>query len=133
MIKTIKKINYAKTAELLMMEFPSDLSYHLQNLIEHFKYEIFVVDQQRGRCYFSEKVITIPVWAFKHGKEYLDWYLSHELAHAYAGPFAKHGPLFMKKLKEICPANAIHLELGYKPRNAAAAGISAPIIIAFDL
>lgn len=87
-------------------------------------WNIYVVNQSRGRCWFKAQVITIPTFAIKHGKGYCTWYISHELAHSYAGILAKHGPLFMRELIRICPAEYIHLETGYKPRLAIAAGIS---------
>lgn len=84
----------------------------------------FVVEQNRGRCYHLHRVITIPLWVIrstKPGKKI--WYVSHELAHTYTYG-DKHGQRFMAKLREICPEDAQHWEIGYKPRAAIAAGIS---------
>ena len=113
-------IDHSKTACLLFLDFPP-----MTQLIEE-GWTFYAVDQTRGRCRHNTKTITIPCWAFATEQEapgYLLWYLAHECAHAIAGPFAKHGPLFMEALKRICPAHCIHYELGYKPRNAMAAGI----------
>lgn len=88
-------------------------------------WEIFAVDQQRGRCYYLDKVITVPVWAIQSNKKgYWIYYLSHELAHACCGYDAKHGLQFQEKLKEICPEEYQHYELDYKPAFASAAGIT---------
>lgn len=92
-------------------------------------WKFYAVNQDRGRCYYRHKVITIPVWVIEIRGTKLCWYFSHEMAHAYSyinGTNDVHGPHFMKWLKKICPANCIHHELDYKPRNAAAAGIGKP-------
>jgi hypothetical protein len=96
-------------------------------------WKIYVVDQSRGYCSYTAKIITVPTWAvapqkqhfYKHkGKplQYKQWYIAHELAHAYTAS-AHHGPIFMQRLIDTCPEDSIHFELGYKPRNARAAGI----------
>lgn len=99
----------------------------------HIKYQanmgwrFFPVDQSCGRCFYAEKVITIPLWAIQDKRiGYLVWYVSHEIAHIYAGYRALHGPIFMEWLKKICPKEFQHYEIGYKPRNAVAAGIRKP-------
>ena len=86
-------------------------------------WKIHPVAQTRGRCYFNAKLITIPTWAIDRSIEYKSWYIAHELAHAYDKCKHMHGPEFMEWLKIICPKEFIHYELGYKPRNASAAGI----------
>lgn len=87
-------------------------------------WQFFIVRQNRGRCYYGPKYITIPLWAINRKEHnYWIWYLSHEMAHAYTKG-DNHGQEFMKKLKEICPADCIHFELEYKPQNATIAGIS---------
>lgn len=98
-------------------------------------WKFYAVDQDRGRCYHGSKVITIPTWTIdRRSLDYRVWYISHELSHAFAGWKAHHGPDFMEWLKRICPADCVHHELGYKPRNAAAAGIRKPgEIDIFDL
>lgn len=86
---------------------------------------VFKVSKGRsGYCYCTRKVITIPVHALlspRHG--YDEYYLAHEIAHAKAGKAAAHGPEFMDWLKYLCEPEFLHYELGYKPRNAKAAGI----------
>lgn len=91
------------------------------------------VAQNRGRASWSHdnmrRRVTIPTWIQKKELTYQVWYVAHELAHfANYDEFGKnqdmHGPNFMRHLKRICPLNAVHHELGYKPRNASAAGIS---------
>jgi hypothetical protein len=97
-------------------------------------YKFYVVDQTRGRCNMTHKVITIPLWCFtslpfqvKLNTEYRLQYIAHELAHAYQYDEDKyngnHGPRFMRWLKILCPPELLHYELSYKPRNAIAAGI----------
>lgn len=105
------------------LEFPADL-------------KIYAVVQRCGTYYAGARIITIPLWAIVAGAEpvtrpdgrggpgYVEWYISHELAHAFAPAGSKHGPVFMNWLKKICPAASIHFELNYKPRNAASAGIT---------
>lgn len=90
-------------------------------------WRFYAVDQDRGRCYHADKVITIPVWAIdKRDTGFKIWYISHEISHAFAGWKAKHGPVFMDWLQKVCPPEFVHHELGYKPRNAASAGIRKP-------
>jgi hypothetical protein len=101
---------------------PEHVKDHARKLIS-LDWKIYAVDQDRGRCYYSHKVITIPVWVIKRGGTKLCWYACHEMAHALAPIRDNHGPVFMETLKSICPLDAIHHELGYKPRNAASAGI----------
>lgn len=92
-------------------------------------WRFYCVDQTRGRCYYRQKVITIPSWAILSKKPgYKCWYVCHEMAHAYDKTRSNHGPEFMAKLIEICPDDCIHYELGYKPRNASSAGITMPVL-----
>ena len=96
----------------------------------------YVTDTTCGRARLRGRTITIPLWlyddAIRH-QEYghgatLDaatiYYISHELAHAVGIYEPLHGPRFMKRFKGICPEYLHHMELSYKPRNAAAAGIA---------
>lgn len=99
-------------------------------------WKIYAVNQRRGRCYYRGKagVITIPVWAIDHALDYKVWYICHEMSHALDTSRSHHGPEFMRILQDICPKESVHFELGYKPRNAAAAGIKQPgFIDTFDL
>jgi hypothetical protein len=91
---------------------------------------IFVVNQRRGRAYYDKKAITIPAWIFLKAEDemigYLTYYVAHELAHHFANNNDNewgHGKAFMKWFMRLCPKEYQHYELGYKPRNAAAAGI----------
>lgn len=111
---------------LIASSSPESVKIHGRKLIKEYDWRIYAVNQDRGRCYYRAKVITIPVWVIKIGGTELCWYFCHEMAHAYnfmAGTCDNHGPNFMAWLIRICPENAIEHELGYKPRNAAAAGI----------
>lgn len=90
-------------------------------------WRFFVVDQVRGKCYYDKGTITIPIWVIRSkriGQKI--WYISHELAHTFE-PGDSHGQRFMRKLREICPIEHQHYEIGYKPRNAIAAGIRIPL------
>lgn len=79
---------------------------------------------RRGFCYWVSRSITIPTHALVSEQPgYAEYYLAHEMAHAKAGKKAAHGPEFMDWLKRLCPPEFVHYELGYKPRNAKAAGI----------
>ena len=90
-------------------------------------WRFYVVEQERGRCYNMQRVITVPIWAVQKGLDYRTWYLSHELSHFLAfskGYRGHHGKPFMEELKNICPKNCIHFETTYKAKFAASAGIS---------
>ncbi len=105
-------------------------------------WELFVVNQDRGRCYHEKKHITVPAWTFtkpeERGPNYPLYYLSHEISHIYqrivetanalAGKKqeAPHGPIFYKYFRQICPPELQHYELTYRPQNARTAGISEP-------
>lgn len=90
----------------------------------------------RGYCRYYNKTITIPKWAIDRTGDYIQYYLAHEMAHAMLEiPTRKrliepHGQEFMETFKRICPLHLQHHETAYKPRNAAAAGISKePVIV----
>jgi len=120
-----KNVLRDKKAELIM-GLPGTVREWAKELIGKEDYRIFVVDQMRGRCYWQDRVITIPLHALQKGEKYKTWYLSHELAHAYDAltrGYSDHGEHFMEELKIICPIDCIHFELDYKPRAASAAGI----------
>lgn len=122
-------------APLMFRSVPESVKIHARNLRDA-GWKFYPVKQVRGCCYYREKVITIPAWAIEKETQklgYKTWYISHEISHAYAGYHAHHGPDFMKKLIEICPPEFVHYELGYKPRNAAAAGIGQIGILELDL
>lgn len=90
-------------------------------------WRFYCVLQNRGRCYYGYKVITIPFWTIQKNSQspgYVSWYVAHELAHSLDLTYSNHGPEFMRILKEICPKEFWHYETNYKPRNAIAAGIS---------
>lgn len=95
-------------------------------------WRVYAVNSRRGRCSNRRKIITVPKWAFESPTRFYHltvkdpamfplYYLAHELAHVSGGP--THGPAFMAAFKVICPPSLQYLELGYKPRAAAAAGI----------
>ena len=88
-------------------------------------WRMYAVNQRRGRCYWNHKVITIPSWVIDSPIVGMKaWYISHELAHAYDLQKSNHDDSFMSALKDICPKNHIHHELGYKPQAAKRNGIS---------
>lgn len=101
------------------------LPFYARQLIE-VGWNLYGTTQGCGRCYYNSRVITYPSWILDKSIDFREWYLAHEMAHAYNwinGTEDNHGPVFMYFLKVICPAYAVYHELGYKPRNAAAAGI----------
>jgi hypothetical protein len=114
---------------------PSPLRESIAYLTEIGLLKIYVVNQDRGRFYSTEPmIITLPIWVMSEndretGK--FTWYVAHEMSHALNWlnrhhphrEFDHHGPNFMACLKMLCPSWCIEHELGYKPRNAAAAGI----------
>ena len=90
-------------------------------------WRIYCVLQGRGRCYYRERVITIPFWTIEANSKkpgYITWYVAHELAHSMDRNNYNHGPAFMAELKRICPPASWHYETSYKKRNAVSAGIS---------
>ena len=100
--------------DIVELEMPSD-------------WNIYAVVQKRGMCNYGKKYITIPQWAINKGEKYLDWYVAHELSHMFAvirGVNDHHGPNFMSIMRDICPLRSQHYEYGYKPRNAAMAGLA---------
>lgn len=125
----VRCINVPLTAALIMDADESSLKAHrYANLLLHRDWEIFVVDQHRGRCYYHKKLLLIPSWAYKKGADYANYYLSHELAHVSAidrhgHKIAIHGKEFMAAFKSICEPENWHYELEYKPKHAAKAGI----------
>ena len=89
-------------------------------------YELYVTDTVRGRCSYTQKSLTVPMWAIKKSWAYALYYACHEIAHILA-PATKgdvHGSKFMAAFMRTCPEHLQHYELKYKPRLAAAAGIS---------
>ena len=115
----------AEYMPLLFQNVPESVKIHARNLKDT-GWKFYSVKQSRGRCYYRSKTITIPVWAIdKTARKpgYKVWYISHEMSHALDLARSNHGSSFMRKLQEICPPEFVHYELGYKPRNAAAAGI----------
>lgn len=127
-MSTVKGINHELTAKLEAEILPLLTPYGRSNWNDlKFKgWRMFVVNQRRGRCFYGRRIVTVPVWTFtgtQYDNGYRAWYLGHEIAHALAGGRANHGPLFMEQLKLVVPSSWTHHEYGYKPRNAAAAGI----------
>lgn len=119
-------IDHAATIKLASFLFRSPMNTQYRELRKK-GWKFYAVAQRRGRCYFGISVITIPTWVFRADTKkpgYLVWYCSHEMAHAYAGATAKHGPMFMLWLKVICPQQYQQYELGYKPMHASSAGIA---------
>jgi hypothetical protein len=96
---------------------------------------LLLTNQSRGWCSPRRREITIPTWVSsdkrKESGEFV-WYVAHEISHAW--DFEEktyqakrpHGPSFMKWLKVFCPKEFLFFELGYKPREAAMAGIRKP-------
>ena len=108
-------------------------------------WRIYITDCNRGCCCHRPRYVRIPRWVidinngdapslFINGRwhnaktsmpGYYIYYLAHELAHVMVGPGINHGPKYMEMFKRICPPELWHYELGYKPRLAKKAGITA--------
>lgn len=131
-----RSINQSLTRQLFT-NLPDSVKQVGLTLLNQHGYRFYVVDQSRGACYWTKRVITIPSWIWNpqsverthHGAPHLKykcWYICHEMAHAleYINSNGKqydnrpHGPRFMNELRAICPSDCILYELGYKPRNA---------------
>ena len=89
-------------------------------------FSIWSTDTKKGRCSYRSGTLTVPIWVLDRGMDYTLWYACHEIAHtmAIATKGNHHGPEFMAALISICPEDFLHHELNYKPRLAAAAGIT---------
>ena len=115
------RINHSDTARLLAIAEEYSIEWPEG-------YQVFCVEQRRGRCRYSAKYITVPRWAMNEGREnYAVYYLAHEVAHAWTFEDSgerNHGGDFHEWFKVLCPEDAQHYELEYKPKFAAAAGIS---------
>ena len=112
---------------ILFKDVDEQIKQYARPLVKELEWRIYTVNQSRGRCFYFDKTITIPIWTFEKQLAEREWYIAHELAHAYNflnKTNDHHGPMFMEWLKKICPKHAIHFELTYKPRNAKAAGIA---------
>lgn len=86
-------------------------------------WNFYGVNEKRGTCYPTFKIITIPQHAFNRyftEPEYLAWYIAHEMAHAFDyinNGNVGHDDSFIKELIKLCPENAIHYELTYNTKN----------------
>jgi len=93
------------------------------------EFPVYVTDTVRGRCDYTNKNLTVPLWAFNDARPgYKVYYACHEMAHVVT-PVVKgdvHGAAFQANFKKICPKEYWHFELNYKPKLAAAAGIRSP-------
>ena len=98
------------------LEFIKEL--HLPRAIP----KVYLVDQRAGRAYLRQGFVTVPLWAEKRGKDYLLYYIAHELAHPLSASHL-HDFAFYKTFIKICPTNLQYFELEYKP-TAAKFGIS---------
>jgi len=100
------------------------VGYYLMLLLED-GWRVYIVKQNRGRCYYHNKVITIPTWAINDNRPgYWIYYLCHEMAHAFDVTRSIHGAGFMQEFKRICPEEFQCYEYRYKPRNANVAGVA---------
>jgi predicted metal-dependent hydrolase len=97
--------------------------YYEELLLNGWSFYAVRMKKWSGVCY-SQGVITIATGTLTILPDSVRiWVLAHEMAHAYAGNSNNHNQIFMSWLKRICPAEHIHHELAYKPKNAMMAGI----------
>ena len=119
-------------AKMLIERYENNTRAHKRDVVKirDRKIVYFAVNQSRGRAYYNRKgvrIVTIPKFVIDSDKPgYLTYYVAHELAHHYddvTGGGVGHGETFMYWLKQLCPKEFQHYELGYKPKFARAAGI----------
>ena len=75
---------------------------------------VYLVNQCRGRAAIRKGFVTIPKGAETKGKDYLLYYIAHELSHSLALTIY-HDYAFYKMFIKICPEKLQHHELEYKP------------------
>jgi hypothetical protein len=109
----------------------------LQLLLDKYKayipegWNIVVVDQRSGFCYYDYNWITIPMWTFRRSAEYFEYYVCHELSHIdnaihynkTGRSYKMHGEKFYDEFKRICPKHLQRFEYNYKPRAAFKYGV----------
>lgn len=131
-MKRVVRIDHDATAKLLAEALPL-----LTPLAQEFagSVQVYVTVCRRGRADRRNRVVRVPHWVFCesvnfNGKGYIAgglpfaaYYLAHELAHVKADSDG-HGASFMAAFKSLCPTELQWYETIYKPRLAAAAGIS---------
>lgn len=124
-----------------IVKCPDTLNYfnfvvqEMLNKIEFTRPNIWLCSSKRGWCKYPSDnsapcAIVIPLFAVDRGWDYLNYYIAHELAHAWifseeglSNGVDYHGPKFMEKFKMLCHEEFWHYELAYKPKLAKAAGI----------
>lgn len=91
-------------------------------------WRFFVADHTSSWAQRTTKVIVICLSHWHSDHDYYNYVVAHECAHAQNWEDGlvneNHGPKFMAALIQICPDEWLHYEIGYKPRNATAAGIT---------
>ena len=123
-----RKIDEFKTLGMIaaLKDFPV-LQARYEELVKN-GWIVYVVNQNRGMCNYTHKCITVPLWAIDKGKGHGYWvyYIAHEFSHTdtFTHYEQSHGPKFQARLKELCPIEYIHYELGYKAVQASKAGIT---------
>lgn len=126
-VRGVRQIN-SEAIKLMFKDVPESVKVYARELRDA-GWKFHAVDQTRGYCDYKYKIITIPTWVIlKRSVQEKTWYIAHELAHAFDVKRSHHGDSFMQMLVRICPADCIHYELGYKPRNAARNGIVQPLL-----
>lgn len=88
------------------------------NRLKTLDWRVIVKDIDRGFCNQHDKLIVIPLWAFKHtNHEFPIYYLAHELAHVDTEldtPTAPHGTEWRAKFMQLCPKNLVKYDLNYR-------------------
>ena len=99
----------------------------MQSQYSKYRKEIkgFIADVTRGRAHYSDRVFTVPFWAYKptHPKNmatnggYFIYYVAHELSHLVShikyGENCCHDHRFYEIFAELCPIEYQHFELSY--------------------
>lgn len=88
------------------------------NRLKTLDWRIIVKDTDRGFCNQEDKLIILPLWAFKHrNNEFPIYYLAHELAHVSTcmdNPEAPHGKEWREIFMRLCPKHLVKYDLNYR-------------------
>ena len=115
MLRRQPNLTMEKTSNAFSL-YACSINCHAKKLVND-GWRIFVTKQSRGRCYYRQKIVTVPNWAFNRGMPYALHYLCHEIAHAISGCNEGHSANWLKTLQVICHCgNCLDNERHYKPR-----------------
>ena len=81
----------------------------------------FIVDSSRGqsvkvhngRGVKVQRLLSVPLWAYKEGEARFIYSVAHELAHQFDNSGSKHNRSFYNYFKRLCPKEYQHYEFPY--------------------